>query len=111
MLLLLQLEDLVRNAHEHTLELRRIGEVHVVDSFDNVLSGDALAGEPTAVQATVSLDATVNSFKLDVGLAVGGERDDAAVKHFAVLPLTLISDVGLELFVKTRILGAIGTVS
>lgn len=96
LLLLLPLEDPAQNAQEHTLELRRVGEIHVVDSLDNELGSDALTAEPTAVQALVGLQTTIDGFEFDIDLAVGGKRNNATVDDFAVLVGALFSNVSFE---------------
>ena len=85
-----------------TLDVRRLGEVHVVDGVHKILRSDALATEEATVQAFDGVLASLNTVKLDVNFAVGGSRGNANVYDLPVATGTLLLDVFLELFVPAR---------
>jgi hypothetical protein len=89
-----------------TLDVRRLGEVHVVDGVHEVLRSDALAAEEATVQAFDGILAALDTVKLDVDLAVGGSGSNANVDDLPVATATLFLDVFLELFVPARSQGA-----
>ena len=90
----------------HTSYVRRLGEVHVVDSVDEVLRGDALASEEAAVQALDGVYAALDTVKFDVDLSVSGTRSNTDVHNLPVFVVALFLDVLFELLVPSGLLSA-----
>jgi hypothetical protein len=86
----------IANAYEEEpstyLYVRRLGEVHVVHSVHEVLCGDALTTEETAVQALDRVLAALDTVKFDV-------------HNLPVVAVALFFDVLFELLVPAGFLG------
>jgi hypothetical protein len=88
------------------LYIRRLGEIHVVHSVHEVLCGDALTTEETAVQALDRVLAALDTVKFDVDLAVSGTGSNTDVHNLPVVAVALFFDVLLELLVPAGFLSA-----
>ena len=96
-----------RDVSESTyLYIRRLGEVHVVDSVHEVLRGDALASEEAAVEALDGVFAALDTVKFDVDLSVSGTGSDTDVHDLPVAAVALFLDIFFELLVPSGLLSA-----
>lgn len=86
------------------LYVRCLREVHVVHSVHEVLRGDALTTEETAVQTLDGVLTALDTVELDVDLSVGRTGSDADVHDLAVAAVALLFDVLFELLVPTGLL-------
>ena len=88
------------------LYIRRLGEVHVVDSVHEVLRGDALASEEAAVQALDGVFAALDTVKFDVDLSISGTGSNTDVHNLPVAAVALFLDIFFELLVPSGLLSA-----
>ena len=88
------------------LYIRRLGEVHVVDSVHEILRGDALASEEAAVEALDGVFAALDTVKFDVDLAISGTGSNTNVHNLPVAAVALLLDVFFELLVPVGRLSA-----
>ena len=96
-----------RDKSESTyLYVRRLGEVHVVDSIHEVLRGDALASEEAAVQALDGVFAALDTVKFDVDLSISGTGSNTDVHNLPVAAVALFLDIFFELLVPSGLLSA-----
>lgn len=79
-----------------SLDLLRLGKVHVVDCVDNILRRDLAAVEPAAVEAKDGRFASLDAVELDVDLAVIVIEGEVDVDDFAVLAVALALDIVLQ---------------
>ena len=96
-----------RDKSESTyLYVRRLGEVHVVDSVHEVLRGDALTSEEAAVQALDGVFAALDTVKFDVDLSISGTGSNTDVHNLPIAVVALFLDVFFELLVPSGLLSA-----
>lgn len=88
------------------LDVRGLGEVHVVDSVHEVLRGDALTTEEAAVEALDGVFAALNTVKFDVDLSISGTGSNTDVHNLPIAAVALFLDVFFELFVPSGRLSA-----
>ena len=81
----------------YLLDLRCLGKVHVIDGINDVLSRDHAPAEPTAVETSNGVFAALDTVKLDVDLAIVVVERKADVDDLAILLVTFVLDVILEL--------------
>lgn len=79
-----------------TLDLLRLGKVHVVDCVDNVLRRDLATVEPAAVETENGSFASLDAVELDVDLTVIIVEGEVEVDDFAVLAVTLALNIVLQ---------------
>lgn len=80
----------------YLLDLRGLGEVHVVDRLDDVLGGEAVAAEEATIEALDGFDAGLDTIELDVNLAGVVVEGKVDVNDFAPLLLAFGLDVRFE---------------
>ena len=77
--------------------VRRLGEVHVVDSVDDVLRRDHATGKVASVQTADGVLAALDAIELDVDLAVVVVECETDVNDVAVFIFALEADVLFKL--------------
>jgi len=88
------------------LYIRRLGEVHVVNSVHEVLRSDALATEEAAVEALDGVFAALDTVKFDVDLAISGTGSNTDVHNLPIAAVALLLDVFFEFLVPIGCLSA-----
>jgi hypothetical protein len=103
----MSISRMCRDETESTyLYIRRLGEVHVVDSIHEVLRSDALATEEAAVEALDGVFAALDTVKFDVDLAISGTGSNTDVHNLPVAAVALLLDVFFEFLVPIGCLSA-----
>lgn len=100
-----------KSTQAHTLDVRSLREVHVVDSVDEVLCGDALAAEEATIQSLDGVLSTLDAVEFDVDLSIGRTGRNTNVHYLAVAVSALFFDVFFEFLVPTGGFSATSLVS
>lgn len=77
----------------HTLNLRRLGEVHVVHSIHDILRTEHVAAVEAAIQALDCVLPALHAVELDIDLTVGAVEGDADMNDVTILFFALGLDV------------------